>query len=178
MRLRRECLPMGLYRVPARATITPMSANPSPLSSLTSPGGGVMPQGEEVASFATYPEAQRAVDALSDQGFPVQQLTDDEGLHVPLSETADVHQSGGDDGTGLDRGDPGQGQEDAAPAGDLDDESDRPRLPAHLQQDDDVMDLAHRIAQGVEDGGTDEAGHKNPAGRARPGVLHKPSLCA
>ena len=33
-----------------------------------------MPQGEEVASFATYPEAQRAVDALSDQGFPVQHL--------------------------------------------------------------------------------------------------------
>ena len=65
---------MGLYRVPARATITPMSANPSPLSSLTSSSGGVMPQGEEVASFATYPEAQRAVDALSDQGFPVQHL--------------------------------------------------------------------------------------------------------
>jgi len=74
MRLRRECLLMGLYRVPARATIAFMSANPSPLSSLTSPGGGVMPQGEEVASFATYPEAQRAVDALSDQGFPVQHL--------------------------------------------------------------------------------------------------------
>ena len=33
-----------------------------------------MPKGEEVASFATYPEAQRAVDALSDQGFPVQHL--------------------------------------------------------------------------------------------------------
>ena len=65
---------MGLYRVPVRATIAPMSANPSPLSSLTSSSGGVMPQGEEVASFATYPEAQRAVDALSDQGFPVQHL--------------------------------------------------------------------------------------------------------
>ena len=65
---------MGLYRVPARATIAPMNANPSPLSSLTSSSGGVMPQGEEVASFATYPEAQRAVDALSDQGFPVQHL--------------------------------------------------------------------------------------------------------
>ena len=65
---------MGPYRVPARATIAPMSANPSPLSSLTSSSGGVMPQGEEVASFATYPEAQRAVDALSDQGFPVQHL--------------------------------------------------------------------------------------------------------
>ena len=65
---------MGPYRVPARATIAPMNANPSPLSSLTSSSGGVMPQGEEVASFATYPEAQRAVDALSDQGFPVQHL--------------------------------------------------------------------------------------------------------
>jgi len=51
-----------------------MNANPSPLSSLTSSSGGVMPQGEEVASFATYPEAQGAVDALSDQGFPVQHL--------------------------------------------------------------------------------------------------------
>ena len=65
---------MGPYRVPARATIAHMNANPSPLSSLTSSSGGVMPQGEEVASFATYPEAQRAVDALSDQGFPVQHL--------------------------------------------------------------------------------------------------------
>ena len=65
---------MGPYRVPARATIAPMNANPSSLSSLTSSSGGVMPQGEEVASFATYPEAQRAVDALSDQGFPVQHL--------------------------------------------------------------------------------------------------------
>ena len=33
-----------------------------------------MPVGEEVASFATYPEAQRAVDSLSDDGFPVQHL--------------------------------------------------------------------------------------------------------
>ena len=109
---------------------------------------------------------------------PVQQLADDEGLHVALGEAADVHQTGGDDGAGLDRGDPGQGQEDAAPAGDLDDEPDCSRLPTHLQQDDDVMNLAHRVAQGVKDGGTDEAGHKYPAGRARPGVLHKPSLCA
>ena len=43
---------MGPYRVPARATIAPMNANPSSLSSLTSSSGGVMPQGEEAASFA------------------------------------------------------------------------------------------------------------------------------
>lgn len=49
----------------------------SSFSSPTAPmpvGGGVMPRGTEVASFATYPEAQHAVDALSDDGFPVQHL--------------------------------------------------------------------------------------------------------
>lgn len=38
------------------------------------PGGPAMPQGQEVASFATYGQAQHAVDALSDEGFPVQYL--------------------------------------------------------------------------------------------------------
>ena len=33
-----------------------------------------MPPGQEVASFATYPEAQHAVDMLSDEGFPVEHL--------------------------------------------------------------------------------------------------------
>lgn len=33
-----------------------------------------MPPGEEVASFATYAEAQHAVDMLSDEGFPVEHL--------------------------------------------------------------------------------------------------------
>ena len=33
-----------------------------------------MPEGEEVASFATYAAAQHAVDSLSDDGFPVQYL--------------------------------------------------------------------------------------------------------
>ncbi|WP_235954210.1 general stress protein [Actinomyces faecalis] len=36
--------------------------------------GRTMPPGEEVASFSTYAEAQHAVDALSDEGFPVQHL--------------------------------------------------------------------------------------------------------
>ena len=40
-----------------------------------SPRGGGMPRGEEVASFASYAEAQHAVDSLSDDGFPVQFLT-------------------------------------------------------------------------------------------------------
>ena len=40
-----------------------------------SPRGGVMPRGDEVASFASYAEALHAVDSLSDDGFPVQHLT-------------------------------------------------------------------------------------------------------
>ncbi|WP_234416096.1 MULTISPECIES: general stress protein [unclassified Actinomyces] len=35
---------------------------------------GSIPRGDEVASFATYAEAQHAVDSLSDAGFPVQHL--------------------------------------------------------------------------------------------------------
>ncbi|SDQ71762.1 general stress protein [Quadrisphaera sp. DSM 44207] len=34
-----------------------------------------LPSGTEVAAYATYLEAQRAVDHLSDQGFPVQQVS-------------------------------------------------------------------------------------------------------
>lgn len=34
--------------------------------------GATVPQGVEIASYATYLEAQRAVDHLSDEGFPVQ----------------------------------------------------------------------------------------------------------
>ncbi|WP_249367645.1 MULTISPECIES: general stress protein [unclassified Actinomyces] len=45
----------------------PMSAHPATRAR-------TMPQGEEVASFATYPQAQAAVDSLSDDGFPVQHL--------------------------------------------------------------------------------------------------------
>lgn len=35
---------------------------------------GALPQGEEVGSFASYAEAQHAVDSLSDDGFPVEYL--------------------------------------------------------------------------------------------------------
>lgn len=39
------------------------------------PSTPTLPQGEEVASYATYLEAQRAVDHLADKGFPVQLVT-------------------------------------------------------------------------------------------------------
>ncbi|WP_243106938.1 MULTISPECIES: general stress protein [Actinomyces] len=51
-----------------------MSVNLTPSPALATSGGAVMPRGEEIASFATYAEAQHAVDALSDEGFPVQYL--------------------------------------------------------------------------------------------------------
>lgn len=48
------------------------------MTQFLSPGraaNAVPPQGEEIASFATYLEAQHAVDSLSDQGFQVEVLT-------------------------------------------------------------------------------------------------------
>lgn len=39
------------------------------------PGVPTLPQGEQIASYATYLEAQRAVDHLSDKEFPVQHVT-------------------------------------------------------------------------------------------------------
>ncbi|WP_235931492.1 general stress protein [Actinomyces respiraculi] len=45
-----------------------------PMSAYPASRARTMPQGEEVASFATYPEAQAAVDSLSDDGFPVHYL--------------------------------------------------------------------------------------------------------
>ncbi|WP_194948506.1 general stress protein [Actinomyces trachealis] len=50
----------------------PSSLGPNGLSNRADTG---VPVGEEAASFATYAEAQFAVDSLSDAGFPVQHLT-------------------------------------------------------------------------------------------------------
>lgn len=41
----------------------------------TSPRFGVIPLGEEIATFEKYEEVQRAVDALADAGFPVQKVS-------------------------------------------------------------------------------------------------------
>lgn len=45
-------------------------SRPSPVPNVPTP-----PQGDEVAAYATYLEAQQAVDYLSDQKFPVQDVT-------------------------------------------------------------------------------------------------------
>ncbi len=39
------------------------------------PRFGVMPLGEEIATFGKYEDAQRAVDVLADAGFPVQKVS-------------------------------------------------------------------------------------------------------
>ncbi len=63
------------------------------------------------------------------------QLGDDQGLVGALLEAAHVDQAGGDDLTGVDRGDPGHRHEDPAPPGHLDDQADdaRPRVRPRLK---------------------------------------------
>lgn len=54
----------------------PAGQNPStPLSSSRRPALPTPPKGWPIGSYQTYAEAQRAVDYLSDQQFPVEQVT-------------------------------------------------------------------------------------------------------
>ena len=66
-----------------------------PMSTFPTSRARSMPQGEEVASFASYVEAQAAVDALSDNGFPVQYLaiigTDGIGTRYSLPASLATH---------------------------------------------------------------------------------------
>jgi hypothetical protein len=50
-------------------------SNLAPFKSNSQPGLPMPPRGDTIAQFATYLEAQRAVDYLSDQHFPVQAVT-------------------------------------------------------------------------------------------------------
>jgi hypothetical protein len=50
-------------------------SNLAPFKSNPQPGLPTPPSGDTIAQFATYAEAQRAVDYLSDQHFPVQAVT-------------------------------------------------------------------------------------------------------
>jgi hypothetical protein len=50
-------------------------SNLAPFKSNQQPGLPTPPRGDTIAQFATYLEAQRAVDYLSDQHFPVQAVT-------------------------------------------------------------------------------------------------------
>src|SRR6202045_43243 len=53
----------------------PGAAPGTPTASRRSPGLPTPPKGWPVGSYPTYAEAQRAVDYLSEQQFPVQQVT-------------------------------------------------------------------------------------------------------
>ncbi|MGE2717493.1 general stress protein [Mycolicibacterium litorale] len=62
---------------------SPFQSGPTPGATPAAPAGGrgvpaplpTPPKGWPIGSYATYAEAQRAVDYLSDQQFPVQQVT-------------------------------------------------------------------------------------------------------
>src|SRR5271155_5086837 len=53
----------------------PGAARGAPAGSRRAPGLPTPPKGWPVGSYPTYAEAQRAVDYLSDQQFPVEQVT-------------------------------------------------------------------------------------------------------
>jgi hypothetical protein len=53
----------------------PGAASGTPAGSRRAPGLPIPPKGWPVGSYPTYAEAQRAVDYLSDQQFPVQEVT-------------------------------------------------------------------------------------------------------
>ena len=120
-------------------------------------------------------DGDRAV--LAAGHLAVEQLAEDERLGRSLLEAAHVHQAGRDDLAGVDRGDPGHRQEDAAAAGHLDDQSEHPgRLAADAQGHDDVAHPADLVADRVEHGDPGQARDEDPCRRAahkRSGYLRR-----
>src|SRR6185437_6628576 len=68
---KRECGPMTSPFQPGKVP----GATPGPAAGRGAPGLPTPPKGWPVGSYPTYAEAQRSVDYLSDQDFPVQQVT-------------------------------------------------------------------------------------------------------
>ena len=107
-----------------------------------------------------------AAAAVAEGDGAVEQLVDGEGLGLVLLELADVQHAGGDDLAGVERRDAGDGQEHPAASQDLDHQTDDAgpsTVGAH--GDDDVAELAHLVARGVEDRLPDDAGQEDPTGR-------------
>src|SRR5699024_7423730 len=77
-----------------------------------------------------------------------------------MLEDAHIHQTGGDDLTGIDRGHPPHGHEDATSARDLDDETDDSRELTHGRSidDDGIAAPSDLIPERVEHGRGDESG--------------------
>ena len=91
-------------------------------------------------------------------------LGDDAHLAAALLEAAQVDEPGRDDLAGADAGDAADRHEDAALAGDLDDEADHARRVVLAVHDEDVAHLADPIARGVEDGAPGESGDEDSRG--------------
>ena len=106
----------------------------------------------------------------------VEEVVDDERLRAALFEPAHIHQTGGDDLPGIDRGDPSHRHEYAAAARHLDDEADDPRSGAlRAERHDDVPDATHGVAQGVEDGELGQSADEDAGARAHTDRLVGPT---
>lgn len=104
---------------------------------------------------------------LDEGDAPVQEFAEHQPFGGALLEAADVQHAGGDDLSGLDAGDAGHREEDPAPGGEFDDETEQPRgTPADAEHGDEVADAAHLVAVRVEDGDTGEVRHED-SGSAR-----------
>ena len=107
---------------------------------------------------------RRLARAVVEGDLAAEHLGDDAHLAAALLEAAQVDEAGRDDLAAADRGDPPDRHEDAALAGDLDDEADHARRVVLAVHDEDVAHLADPVAGGVEDGAPGESGDEDSRG--------------
>ena len=81
-----------------------------------------------------------------------------------MFEAAHIDQAGGDDLPAGDRGDPGHRYEDAALAGDLDDQTEHPGSAREAEGDHHVPNASDAVTQRVEDVETRQSGDENANG--------------
>src|SRR5690606_5817871 len=91
-----------------------------------------------------------------------EQLGEHSHLAGPGLEATHVDEAGGEHLSCADRGDPPDGHEHVAAAGDLDDKTDHAGGDGTSIHDDDIPDLAEPVAHGVEDGAACQARDENP----------------
>ena len=102
--------------------------------------------------------------SVAQHDLAAEQLGDHAHLAAALLEAAQVDEAGRDDLAGADARDPPDREEDAALAGDLDDQSDDASGSPCAVDDEHVADLADPVASGVEDGAPGQAGDEDSRG--------------
>ena len=124
----------------------PTSHSPGPVSSIAT------------SSMVASPEPSREDDLAAEH------LGDDAHLAAALLEAAQVDEAGRDDLAGADARDAADREEDAALAGDLDDQADHARRIVLAVDHEHVAHLADPVAGGVENGAPGESGDEHSRG--------------